>query len=329
MTIIVDAMGSDAQPVPDVAGAVLAARDLGETIILVGDKDAIQRELDTHQTSGLNISIRHASEAITMEDKPSVAARQKKDSSMHVGLNMVKAGEGDAFVSMGNTGGVLAVATLQTLKRIKGVKRPVLCAIFTTPGNPLLCDSGANADVKPEYLEQFAIMGSLYAEKALGITNPRVGIISNGEEEGKGSELIKEAIPLLQAAPINYVGNTEPKQFLGGEVDVGVCDGFTGNIMLKTAEATASMLLSTIREEIYGSTRTKLGGFLAKPAFDKLRTELGSERIGGVPLLGVNGVVIIGHGSSSAIAVKNAIKQARTAVNNNLVEAIQAQFQSQ
>jgi glycerol-3-phosphate acyltransferase PlsX len=322
MRIVVDAMGSDNHPAPDVAGAVLAAREFGDEIILVGDELQIQTELAKVEAGSLPISIRHASQVIEMVDKPSVASRQKKDSSMHVGLRLVKDGEADAFVSAGNTGGILAVAMLQTLRRIKGVKRPALGVIFPLANRPFLIDHGANADVHPEYLLQFARMGSLYVERVRGIENPRVALISNGEEEGKGNQLIKDTIPLLAASDLNFVGNIEPKEFLRGVVDIGVVDGFTGNIILKTAEATASYMKQIIGEEIKSGFITSIGGLLAKPAFNRVGRKLNPDEVGGAPLLGVNGVVIVGHGRSNAYAIKQAIYQARLAVENDIVGAI-------
>lgn len=324
MKIVIDAMGSDNHPAPDVEGGVNAAREWGDEIILVGDETRLQTELAKHDTAGLHLRVVHASQVITMEDKPSAASRAKKDSSMHVGLGLVRDGEADAFVTAGNTGGVLAVATLHTLKRIKGIKRPALAISFPTPGFPLLLDGGANTDVTPEFLAQFGVMGSLYAEKVRGIVNPKVGLITTGEEEGKGNQLTKDATPLLAESNINFIGNLEPKEFMAGKADVAVTDGFTGNIMLKTAEATAKMLLGTVRDEIMAGTLTKFGGALARPAFDRVRAKLSSEQVGGAPLLGVNGVVIIGHGRSDATAIKNAVRQARQAVDGGVVGAIQS-----
>jgi glycerol-3-phosphate acyltransferase PlsX len=324
MRIVVDAMGSDNHPAPDVAGAVAAARQYDEEIILVGDEPAIQAELRKHDTASLSLRVVHASQVITMEDKPSDASRQKKDSSMHVGLTLVKDGEADAFVSAGNTGAILAVAMLQTLRRIRGIKRPALGVIFPISGQPMLIDNGANADVRPEFLLQFAQMGSLYVERVRGITRPRIALISNGEEEGKGNQLIRDAIPLLVDSGLNYIGNIEPKEFVRGEADVGVTDGFTGNIILKTAEAIASYMSEMIREEIKANPITALGGLLAKPAFTRVRKRLDPDEVGGAPLLGVNGVVIVGHGRSNAYAITQAVGQARLAVAQEIVAAIRA-----
>jgi glycerol-3-phosphate acyltransferase PlsX len=317
-------MGSDAHPVPDVAGAVMAARDFGEEIILVGDEARIKDELAKHQTDGLKIEVKHASQVIEMTDKPGKASREKKDSSMHVGLGLVKDGQADAFVSAGNTGGVLAVATLHTLRRIRGVKRPAIGVLFPTVEHPFLIDNGANADCKPEYLLQFALMGSLYVERVRGIERPRVALLSNGEEEGKGSILVKETVPLMLQSGLNYVGNVEPKEFMRGYTDVAVTDGFTGNLVMKTTEAVASYMSDFIRAEITSGTRTKIGGLLARPAFARVRARMDPDEVGGAPLLGVDGVVIIGHGRAGAYAIKQAIGQARLAVQQDIVGAIRA-----
>lgn len=326
MQIVVDAMGSDNHPAPDVAGAILAAREFGEKIILVGDQAQIEAELANHDMAHLDIDIKHASEKITMTDKPAHIVKGKPHSSVHIGLQMVRDGAADAFVSAGNTGGILGVAMLRQVGvgRIKGVNRPALGVIFPTEERPLLIDNGANADCKPEYLRQFGIMGSLYVERVLGRENPRVALISNGEEEGKGNTLIKEAIPLLQAANLNYIGNIEPKEFMLGAADVGVVDGFTGNVMMKTAEAIASYMNNLIRDELMSNPLTIMGGLLAKSAFTRVRQRLNPDEVGGAPLLGVNGVVIIGHGRSNAHAIKQAIAQARRMVENEVVAAIAA-----
>ncbi|MGB3715197.1 MAG: phosphate acyltransferase PlsX [Candidatus Promineifilaceae bacterium] len=322
MRIVVDAMGSDTHPEPDVAGAILAAREFGDEIFLVGDEKQINAELGKTAIDDLPIRVIHASQVINMTDKPSEASRVKKDSSMHVGLNLVKNGEADAFVSVGNTGGILAVAMLHTLRRIPGVKRPALGVIFPLSNNPLLIDNGANTDAKPDYMLQFAVMGSLYVERVRGLTKPRVGLISNGEEEGKGNQLIKETMPLLAESGLNFIGNIEPNEFVQGKVDVGVTDGFTGNIILKTAEAVAGYMNCIIRDEIRSNVITMAGGLLARPAFKRVGQRLDPDEVGGAPLLGVNGVVIVGHGQSSAYAVKQAIGQARLAVERDIVGAI-------
>jgi len=329
MRIVLDAMGSDDYPVPDVAGAVLAAREWGDEIILVGREDAIRQELDGQDTAGLKLEIVHASQVIEMKDEPAWAAREKTDSSMHVGTALVRDGQADAYVTAGNTGGVLAVATLYTLRRIAGVKRPALAPIMPFPaGHVVMVDIGANADCTPEFLRQFAVMGDVYARAVLGRDNPRVALLSNGEESSKGNSLVKETHKLLANMGLNFVGNLEPKEILAFEADVVVVDGFSGNVFLKTLEATAKMLTGVIRDEIKASPLTAVGGLLAKPAFRRVGKQLDPSEVGGVPLLGVDGVVIIGHGRSDAHAIKNAIRQARKAVQGGVVEAIRQGIQA-
>ena len=324
MRIVVDAMGSDDHPAPDVAGAVMAARKFGDTLILVGDRARVEAELAAHDTAGLTLEIVHATEVIGMKDSPSAAARDKRDSSMHVGMRLVREGAADGFVSAGNTGGILAVATLRQtgFGRIPGILRPAMGVVFPIDTKPMLIDNGANADAKPEYLLQFGLMGSIYMERMHHIARPRVALISNGEEEGKGNQLIKETIPLMEASGLNYVGNIEPKEFVRGAADVAVVDGFTGNVMMKTAEAVAGYMTDTIRKYIMAGTLTKIGGALARPAFKRVRDEFNPDEVGGAPLLGVNGVVIIAHGRSNAYAIQQAIGQARRVAERGIVAAI-------
>jgi glycerol-3-phosphate acyltransferase PlsX len=323
MRIVLDAMGSDDYPTPDVAGAVLAAQEWGDEIILVGREDVIRQELARHDTAGLKLEIVHAPEVIEMDDEPARAARVKKDSSMHVGTNLVRDGEADAYVTAGNTGGVLAVATLHTLRRIRGVKRPAMTAIIPLPaGRVVALDIGANADCRPEHLLQFALMGDVYARAVLGCATPRVALLSNGEEPGKGNTLVKDAYKLLADSGLNFIGNFEPKEALARHADVVVSDGFTGNVFIKTLEATARMLTDLIRDEIKASPLTAVGGLLAKPAFGRVARRVDPFEVGGGPLLGVNGVVIVAHGRSNARAMKNAIGQARMAVQGGVVDAI-------
>ncbi len=329
MRIVVDAMGSDNNPAPDVAGAVIAAREYEDTIILVGDQDSIRSELSGHDTGGLSLEVVHASQAITMEDKPSQILREKNDSSMHVGINLIKTGEADAFVTAGNTGAAMGIAMLRNvgLGRIPGIKRPALGVIFPTRERPFLIDNGANADCKPEYLLQFGLMGSIYVERILGISNPRVALISNGEEEEKGNTLIQEAMPLLANSQLNFIGNIEPKDFIYGAADVAVADGFTGNIIMKSAEAVASYMADLIRFYMKASPIAAVGGLLSRNVFSQVKAHLDPEEVGGAPLLGVNGPVIIGHGRSSAIAIKHAVGQARMVAENKIVEAIASNIQ--
>lgn len=323
MRIVLDAMGSDRNPGPDVEGALLAAREYGDTIVLVGDQVLVEAELTKHDTAGLGIEVVHAPEAVTMTDKPGVVGRAKPNSSMHIGMQLVKDGKGDGFVTAGNTGAALSIATLHTLKRIKGIHRPALSTILSIHDQSLiLLDIGANADCRAEWMEQFGIMGSIYAERALESANPRVALLSNGEEAGKGSTLVQESAELMKHSGVNFIGNVEPKELLRGHADVAVMDGFSGNVFIKTLEAFGSLLFDLIREELVHDTRSKVGGLLAKPAFRRVYHQIDPFEIGGAPLLGVDGVVIIGHGRSNAIAIKNAIRQARRAVSGEIVKAI-------
>lgn len=329
MRIALDAMGSDNYPVPDVAGGILAAREFGDTILFVGDEKQIRNELEKENVRGLLLEVVHASEVISMTDKPSLVGKSKPQSSMHIGMNLVKNKLADAFVTVGNTGAAHAIAMLYTLRRLPLVKRPALSGIFKFNAKPMIfLDIGANADSKVEWLVQYAVMGQIYAENALGIKNARVGILSNGEEEGKGNQLIRDTSTLLHKLPIHFTGNVEPKEVLDAKVDVVISDGFTGNILTKTFEASTRYLGSLIREEVKGNILSMLGGALIKPALNRVRKKIDTEEVGGAPLLGVNGVVIIGHGSSNAVAVKNAIYQARLAVNGRVISAIEDGLES-
>ena len=329
--IIVDAMGSDNSPVPDVEGAILAAREYGVEIILTGDASKIQPILDQALASSggadLPISIVHAPEVLTMKDKGEdlvMKARHKDaQNSMAVGYDILKRGEADAFVTAGNTGAAMVTALFR-LGRIRGVDRPGLAAPFpTATGICTVMDIGANPDCKPQNLLQFGIMGNVYAQRVRGLTNPRIGLISNGEEGGKGSELVKEAYPLMKEANFNFVGNLEGKEIFGGEADVAVVDGFTGNVFLKSTEAVAKLLIEKIREAIKGGgPLALLGGALIRPAMGKVRKMLDPAEEGAVPLLGVNGLVFIGHGRSDAIAIKNAIRVAKEAAEAKVLDGI-------
>ncbi len=323
MRIVVDAMGTDDCPIADVAGSVDAARLYGETIVLVGDEQRVRAELGKHNTAGLSIEVVHAPEAVRMTDKPSVVTKARPNSSMHIGMNLVKDGQADAFVSAGNTGAALSIATLATLRRIPGVRRPALSAIIQIGTRRItLVDVGANADCKPDWLVQFAVMGSAFTSRALGVQNPRIGILSNGEEEGKGNQLIRDASALLRESGLAFIGNIEPKDLLSGHADVVVCDGFVGNILIKSIEGSTRLVPSLIREELMRDLRSRVAGLLAMPAFRRVRKSVDPFEIGGAPLLGVNGVVIIAHGRSNALGIRNAIRQARQAVQGGLIEAI-------
>jgi glycerol-3-phosphate acyltransferase PlsX len=325
MRIVIDAIGTDNRPAPDVEGAILAAKEWKNTVILVGPEAVIKKELAKHNTQNLPIEIVNADDIIEMTDKPADALRDKPNSSMHIGLNLVKDGSADAFVTMGNTGAAHAIAMLSTLKRIQGVKRPALSIIYPIYGKPVIVlDIGANTDSKPEWLAQFAIMGSAYAQNALGINKPRIALMSNGEEETKGTPLLQEANAILHQLPLNYIGYIEPPDMHNNVADVVVTDGFIGNIMLKTFEATTRYMVNIIRDQLKSTWRSKIGAALSRPAFGRVRKLIDPAEIGGAPLLGVNGVVIIGHGNSDAKAVKNAIYQAQQAVLGNVIQTIKA-----
>ncbi|MFZ4814210.1 MAG: phosphate acyltransferase PlsX [Phototrophicaceae bacterium] len=326
MKIALDAMGTDLNPVADVAGAVLAARDFPQdTILLVGDKAIIEAELQKHITDGLKIEIVHAPEAIHMGDKPNQIVRGKPSSSMHVGMKLLEDGQADAFVTAGNTGAALAIATTVAPRRIAGVKRPAITAVGELAGNLIVVvDVGANTDTKLEWLTQFAIMGDLYARKVLNIPDARVGLLSNGEEEGKGNQLVQEAGEAFKQLPIRFIGNVEPHDLFNGKVDVIVTDGYVGNILLKTYEATVSTLFKTMRAELTSSWWSRLGAAIVRPGLRKVVKQMDPTQYGGAPLLGLNGVVIITHGGSDATVIRNSIAQARRAVESNIIEAIRS-----
>lgn len=327
MRIVVDAMGSDEFPGPDVEGAVLAAREYGVEIILVGDEAQVRPALAAHSPGALPITLRHAPEMLTMEDKGEALVRKARHkdakNSMAVGIDLVKNGEAEAFVTAGNTGAGMTTALFR-LGRLKGIERPALAPVFPTKtGACVVLDIGANPDCKAEFLLQFALMGSIYAERVRGVKNPRVGLLSNGEEAGKGNELVRATYPLLKASGLNFIGNVEGKEIFRGAADVVVTDGFTGNILLKSSEAVASLLTELIREKIMeGGALVKLGGALVRPALRSLKKILDPSEEGAAPLLGVNGLVFIGHGRSDAQAIKNAVRVAKDAVQANVLASI-------
>jgi glycerol-3-phosphate acyltransferase PlsX len=322
MRIVLDAMGGDHAPEVAVEGGVMAAREYGIEVVLVGPQEVIEAELTKHDTAGLSLPVVHASQVIEMTDEPSMAARKKKDSSMVVGMKLVKNGEADAFTTAGNSGGALAAALFR-LGRVKGIKRPALSTVFPTrKGLCFISDIGANTDCKPVYLLQFGIMGSAYTERVLGIPNPRVGIVSTGEEEGKGSILVKEAFKLLKESDLNFIGNVEGKDIPAGLADVVVTDGFSGNIVIKLSEGVASLLMRVMEEEIKRRPTAVLGALLAKSALREVKSRLDYSEYGGAPLLGVDGVVIIGHGRSNAKAIKNMVRVGKEAVEKGMLEAI-------
>jgi len=327
MRIVLDAMGSDTYPEPEIQAAVEATRLFGEEILLVGHQEQLQPGLKTFGSDGNLVRVIHASEVLEMSDKPATNARRKAENSMAVGMDLIKAGEAEAFVTAGNTGGAMANALFR-LGRIRGVKRPALTALFPVRGGYcVVLDIGANADCKPEYLVQFALMGSVYAEKVLQIAKPRVALLSNGEEAGKGNQLVKETFPMIAASGINFIGNVEGKELFGGQADVVVTDGFTGNILLKSSEAVAKLITDMLKEELMSSTISKFGGLLAKPAFARIKKMLDPGEVGAAPLLGIDGLVFIGHGRSDARALVNGIRVARQAVGANLLAALRQAIQ--
>lgn len=323
MTIVLDAMGSDDRPHPEVQAAVTAATMFGEEILLVGPEDTLKEKLAVTSGDTSHVRVVHAPDVLDMSDHI-IQARAKKQNSMHVGMELVKSGEADAFVTAGNTGMAMYFAK-KTFGDIPGVIRPSLCALFPVRnGHAVVLDIGANAECRPEFLVQFAIMGKIYAITMLGIPNPRIGLLSNGEEEGKGNDLVRDTYPLLKNSGMNFIGNVEGKELFNGEADVVVTDGFTGNVLLKSTEAVAKLIIDILKEELMGSFRTKLGALLAKPAFGKIRSMLDPAEIGAAPLLGIDAPVFVGHGRSDARAMVNAIKAAKQAVDNRLVPSLRS-----
>jgi glycerol-3-phosphate acyltransferase PlsX len=327
--IVVDAMGSDEYPVPDVIGAVAAARAYDVEIILVGDEEKIRPVLAGQNPGTLSIQIVHAPEMLTMEDKGMAlvlkARRNNSQNSMAVGIDLVKNGQAEAFVTAGNTGAASVTAYFR-LGTIPGVDRPGLAPIFpTAKGACVVLDVGANPDCKPENLLQFAIMGSIYAEKVRGVKSPIIGLLANGEEAGKGNDLVKHTFPLLADSGLNFYGNIEGKELLGGKVDVAVTDGFTGNVLLKSSEAVAKLLMDKIKDAILdGGPLAKLGGALIKPSLKGIKKMMDPSEHGAAPLLGVNGLVFIGHGRSDALAIQNAVRVANLAAESNVLSSIQS-----
>ena len=318
-TIVLDAMGSDKRPNPELEAAIIATERFGIDIILTGDQKKLSEALASMKGDKSRISIHHAPEVLEMEDHIR-EARAKRENSMLVGMNLVKEGIADAFVTAGNTGMAMYFG-IKAFGMLKGVDRPCLTVVFPVEGGKcVIADIGANAEVRPEFLVQFGRMASVYSRYMLGVANPRVGLISNGEEEGKGNELTKQARTLMAAGVPNFVGNIEGKELFGGGVDVAITDGFTGNVLLKSVEAVAKMLMGTLKTELLSSTRTKLGALLAKPAFDEVRKIMDPAEVGSAPLLGLNGLVFVGHGRSDARAVVSSIERAYNAVQSDLLK---------
>ena len=327
MRILVDAMGGDNAPDQIALGAIQAAKDFGCEVVLVGRGEAILHALKDQgiETLPKGVEIANADDVVDMHDDPATVVKKKKDSSMVVGLNMLKEGGGDAFVSAGSTGALLSAATL-TVRRVKGIRRAAMAPqIPTKTGREaVLIDCGATADCTPEFLLQFAFMGSYYAEKVLGIENPRVALLNIGAEDSKGGELQKAAYNLMKEAPINFVGNIESREMPKGVCDAVITDGFTGNIALKLIEGTVSTLFGLIKQVFYKNLKNKLAALTVKGDLGSLKSMMDSSEVGGAPLMGVRGTVIKAHGNSDAKAVKNAIGQAIKFTETGVVDKISA-----
>ncbi|OSS43011.1 Phosphate:acyl-ACP acyltransferase PlsX [Desulfurella amilsii] len=329
--IAVDAFGGDNAPKEIILGAFLAAKEFDLDIVLVGKKGEIEKNIETiskdfSSNTAQKITIEDAPNAITMFDKPSVATR-KRNSSMHIGMELVKNKKADAFISAGNSGAVMAIAMV-VLGKLKGISRPAIGALLPTVNSSvLLLDAGANVDCKPIHLLEFSIMGSVYIKHMLGVQKPRVGLISNGSEPGKGNSLVLKTYDLIKPSTLNFCGNIEGNEIFSDKVDVAVCDGFVGNIILKTSESVPNIIGEFLKAQISRSLIYKIGYLLSKPAFRMLKKKTDYAEFGGAPLLGVNGACIISHGRSKAYAIKNAIlkaaKFASLDVNLKIEEAIE------
>jgi phosphate acyltransferase len=325
-TVALDAMGGDFAPANPVAGALLAARELGSRVILVGRQEEIERELSRHRVRSPLLSVIHASESVGMDEAPGMALRRKKDSSLRVAANLVQEGKADALVSAGNSGAVMATAMF-VLGTVEGVDRPALAAVVPNrKGVSVWLDVGANVDSKPQHIFQWALMAHIYAKNLLGIASPRVGLLSNGEEAGKGNDVVRETFKLLKESRMNFIGNVEGHDIFNGNADVIVCDGFTGNVSLKAVESATETLFQILRQEFSLSWRTRLGYLLSRPAFKGFRKKVDYAEFGGVPLLGVRGATIISHGKSSPRAMRNAIRVAGEVVENRVNEQIQQEI---
>jgi phosphate acyltransferase len=328
--IALDAMGSDRRPKPEIEGAIQAARHYDVRVVLVGPKATLEAELGRYPAiSGLPIEIVHASEVISMDDKAVQAVRSKRDSSMRVGLRLVRDKRAVGFVTAGNTGAAMATAKM-VLGAIPGVDRPALAAVFPTANGSVaeLLDVGANVDCKPQNLEQFAVMGEIYFRTMFGTRRPRVGLLSIGEEEGKGNDLTKESFQLLRQLPVNFVGNVEGRDLFNGHVDVIVADGFVGNVALKISEGLANLVRYTLKESLKATITRQVGYLLSRSAFADFKKRLDHTEYGGAPLLGVKGVCFITHGSSNANAIKNAIRVAAEFAQSGINEKIEKELAS-
>ncbi len=315
-------MGSDKAPKPEIEGAILAARHLDDVeVLLVGPEDQVRAELRSHPSVRFlsNLHVVHAAEVIGMHDKAAQAVRSKKQSSMHVGLRMVRDGKAAGFFTAGNTGAAMAAAKM-ILGALPGVDRPGLAAVFPTAAGTasLMLDVGANVDCKPHNLEQWAIMGDVYFRSIFNVAQPRVGVLSVGEEESKGNELTRSVYQLLKQLPLNFIGNVEGRDLYNGNVDVIVCDGFVGNVALKVSEGLVTVVRTMLKESLSTTVTRQVGFLLSRKAFDDFKKRLDYSEYGGAPLLGVKGVCIVGHGSSNSNAIKNAVRVAAEFANSRV-----------
>jgi phosphate acyltransferase len=327
MTLVLDAMGSDQYPDPEIRAAIDFSNQFNEEILLVGNEEILKPKFAAASGSKSKVRLVHAPDILEMWDKPVENAKKKPDNSMAVGLKLLKSGEGHAFISAGNTGGVMFNA-LRVLGRLPGVQRPGLTTKFPMKnGQFVLLDIGANADCRPEFLVQFAIMGSIYAEKVLKVNNPRIGLLSIGEEPGKGNQLVRDTYHLLEDCGINYIGNVEAKDVFAGAADVVVTDGFTGNVFLKSSEAVGKMLFDIIKENVNSTPYYQLGGLMIKPALKPVKKMMDPAEIGAAPLLGIDGLVFVGHGRSDARAMASALKTAHESVQADLLGSLRSGIQ--
>jgi glycerol-3-phosphate acyltransferase PlsX len=327
ITIAVDAMGGDLAPRPEVEGSLLAAREHGFRILLVGRPADLKRELARHSARGVSVEVVPASEVISMSDSPTQAFRKKKDSSAHVAAGLVRRGEADGFVSAGNTGAVMTVARF-VLGTLPSVQRAALAAPFPTSrgGVSVLLDVGANVDSKVGHLVQFAVMGEIYYRAIFGARRPKVALLSIGEEEMKGNELTREVYGRLKQLPLNFVGNVEGREIFSGAVDVIVCDGFIGNVALKISEGVAQHIATLLKKALRSSLASKVGAVLSHGAYEEFRRSIDYSEYGGAPLLGVRGISVIGHGRSNPNAIKNAVRVASELVRARLNEKIEQEL---
>jgi len=322
LRIIVDAMGGDHAPHATVEGAVAACRDFGADVVLVGNEGIITRELERHDTQGLHLSLKHATQVVGMGDNPLDVVRKKKDSSISVGMKLLAEGQGESFVSAGNSGAMVSAA-LFIVKRMPGIDRPAIGTFLPSlTGQALVVDAGANNLCKPHNITQFALMGAVYYRALMKCKNPRVGLLSNGEEESKGTDVLKQVHAHLKKSSLNYIGFVEGKDLFRGNVDVVACDGFTGNIVLKTAEGVAESMGAAIKQELKRGLSSKIGYLFSRRAFQRLKKRFDYAEYGGAPLLGVNAPVLIAHGRSSAYAVRNMIRAALEFSRQRVVEHI-------